>query len=1246
MIFVVVFRRLFMAISLRTRAASRTVALSALLLAPYALYAQGTTATLSGTVTDPTGAVVPNAVVVLKNTKSTDVRTSKSGGSGDFSFSAVPVGDYEVDITAAGFKDYKLAGVHLDPGDTRSLREVQLVTGSDTESVTVNEASNEITVDSGEQSSLISAEDIKHLSVEGRDVTELLKILPGFAISAGSTNTAYDPSQVSVNGALGSYNGNGTTGNSIALLSDGVDITDPGNFGAAIQNVNYDFVAEVKVQTSSFGADEARGPIVIDAVGQSGGDKYHGSLYTYGRTNQLDSTDWLANNTGQQKAPDREVYPGFTFGGPVLIPGLDFNRSKKLTFWAGAEDYAQRNVYAYGGAAGAILPALVPTANMRKGDFSADELSKYLGNDYTNTGYSNIAGTPVTDLSGATLATPGQLTTINPVTSQILNSLPLPNETSANGFNYITTNLIDNDLWQARGRVDYSINDKNKLFVVYSKEAGKAGVPQNEYYSPRGNLGGVNVPGGGLLSDINSEIGSLNYTAIISPKITNELYIGGSWLLQNFVAKSFAATTLNGTYTNTGLFNNGSKVFPQLQDYGNDGLPLLLLPDTTFGGIYAKKWVRTGGDNLTYVVGKHTIRVGAFGQLDTNHEVNAFQGTNGALSLYYFGENSTDPVAGAVHWTGAQGSGNGGNYLANFLEGGVQAYNQENITVAPNIYFWNVDAYAQDHWRITPHLTIDYGVRFDHLTPWSDPHGIGIPVFSPAAYKAGTNPTLPGFLWHAIDPSIPLTGLSTKWAYVEPRGGFAWDAYGTGQTVVRGGFGIYRSHDSFNDATNGLAAVEGQRSANANGPLLLSSLSAVAASVTAPGGFAQGGSGSGFMQGDDQQPQVYTYNFAVDQKSVFHSLIEIAYIGNVSKHLLNNGSNLSVNLDNINALPIGSLYKPNPVTGVTLPLLPPTGTASPTNAANSISNLSANEIDQWRPYPLYGSLNVAQHNVYGSYNSLQAVWNKQSGHLYYGINYTFSKALGVLGSDSNGNPTDPFNYRNDYLPLSFDRTHIFNVNYSYDIPNLVKNKFLGAAVNGVSISGITNVQSGGDFISQNNSNFGLGGGLATFNQTGQPGTIPISNTVFLGTPDVNLQPRLTCDPSVRTNSSNYVNGACLALPNVGQQGTVRLPYIHEPGYIKSDLTASKNFKVAEGQNVQFRFAAYNFLNHPNTTFDTGLQPNNLLLNYNNGTATAATSAQPLAQALATTQNANAAVFGTTKLRTGPRTIEMSLKYTF
>ncbi len=1284
-------------------------------------YAQATTASLGGTVTDTTGAVVPNAQIVLKSTLRGDTRTSVSNAAGVFNFAAVSSGDYVVTITAAGFKAFQQTGIHLDPGDERSVRDIKLEAGGATETVEVTTATDTVNLDSGEQSSLISAEEIQHLSVEGRDVTELLKILPGFAISRGGAgnfdNSSYDPAQVQPTGALGQYAANGTPVNGQALLFDGVDITDPGAFGGALQNVNYEQVAEVKVQTSSFTADTAHGPIVINAVGKSGGAHYHGSLYTFARTYQLNSTDWIAKYSGQTKPPDRYVYPGFTFGGPVLIPGTKFNSSKKLTFFGGAEDYAQRNAYAYGSASGATLTALVPTPGMRTGDFSQAQLQQYLGTNYqvlpagthtanglgcnylqggtfqsSNVPDANICTVPVTAPDGSALANGNVGAYLDPLSKIILNEMPLPNTASNGTYNWITTNLINNDLWQARGRVDYSASDKDKLFAVYSIEKGVQGVPQNEYYSARGNLGGINVPGGGLLSTLSTHLATLNYTHVFTPSLTNSFYAGAVYFTQDFVAKTPSAVQ-NNPYQ--GAFNNGSLVQPTLEDYGNDGLPLLRTPDTTYGGIFANKQVRIAGDNVTKVLGKHTFEAGVFYQWDDNPQVAPFINTNGTINLYYIGGNLTDHATGkTVYGTGA---GNGGNFLADFAEGQVFQYSQTNIEPEPNLYFWNLAEFVQDHWRIAPRLTLDLGVRLEHMTPWQDAHGLGIGVFTPANYAAdapaalagtGTN-AAPGIRWHSIDPSIPNGGRPTRPLFAEPRAGFAWDMTGKGDTVLRGGFGWYRAHDAYNDADNQEQTTLGLRSITLNGPLTLSSIPSYR-STLGTGGFVKDSSVYAFDPNDDQEPQVFTYNVALDQRLPGKMLLELAYVGNRSNNLLNDGSTQNTTLDNINSLPVGALFGAQPNTR---PDLAGTGALnvatgvnaggdncyrpgalypvfqSSTNPNNcSTGSLSQGVIDSFKPYPIYNHIFVPEHNAYSNYNGLQVGITKQSGASHFNVNYTFSKALGILGTGGSATysyPADPFNYANDYSNMPFDRRHIFNASYSYTLGNVVKERFIGGVTNGWELSGITNYQSGANLPSIISSNFGIGGTInvpvgtvATVGAntstcpaftTGTSGTTTavascsfgVSSTALLGTPDVNLQPRISGFPNQVTQQHQYINSSAFGLPALGTEGAYRYGFLPGPGFFNSDLTAAKRFKVTESSSVQLRVAAFNFINHANNTFTT-VNPANYTLTFSQASTTT-----DLNQALASANAASASPqFGLAPLREGRRIMELGLRYDF
>ena len=1258
-------------------------AIGAVMLLPQAGRSQGTTASLGGIVTDATGAVIPNAAVAVTNKATGDKRTVHANGAGVFSFSALPVGNYQVDITATGFAGFEQKDVELHPGDQITVRDIRLAAGSTSTTVEVTSAQERINLDSGEQSALITSEQIQHLSVEGRDVTELFKILPGFAISNGGsgnfTNVQYDPSQVNPQGALGQYAANGTPVNGQALLTDGVDITDPGAFGGALQNVNYEQVAEVKVQTGSFTADTAHGPIVINAVGKSGSNKFHGSLYTYARTGQLNSTDWIANYTAQGKPDDRFVYPGFTFGGPVLIPGTGFNRNRKLTFFVGAEDYAQRNVYAYGSAPNATLTALVPTAGMRNGDFSQAQLQQYLGPAYTidpngnactisgggTPADQNICRVPVTAPNGSPVANGNISAYLDPLSKIILNGMPLPNTTSNGTYNWITTNLVNNNLWQAKGRFDLAASDKDHIFGSYSIEKGAQGVPQNEYYSPRGNIGGINVPGGGLVSTVDTHVASLNYTHIFSSLLTNEFYLAGAYFKQNFVPKNFAATAGNPYQ---GVFNNGSKVQPTLEDYGNDGLPLLRTPDATYGGIFAEKQVRIAGDNVTKVWGKHTIRGGVFYQFDSNPQVPPFINTNGTINLYYIGETINDPVKGTLHSTGIVGSGNGGNFLADFAEGYIFQYMQTNIMPESNLYFNNLAGYMQDHWRVGQRLTLDGGVRFEHMTPWEDAHNVGVGVFSPAAYAAGVNSAiLPGITWHGIDKSVPNGGRPTRWGFVEPRVGFAWDAYGQGKTVVRGGFGIYRAHDAYNNAANQNQSTLGVRTYTVNGPLLLSSVSSYQ-SAASQGSFTPDSNAYAFDPTDDEEPRVRTYNLAVDQRLPGKMLVEIAYVGNWSDKLSNDGSTQNTTLDNINNLPIGALFGAQPnsrpdtaaTAGMVYPIFGPA--AGGTNV--SVGSLDQAHIDTYKKYPLYNHLYVPEHNAYSNYNGLQVDLTRQQGHGTFNVNYTFSKALGILGiggSATYSYPGDPFNYQNDYYYMPFDRRHIFNAAYSYVLGNPVKSHWLGEATNGWELSGIVNYQSGGDLQSIVSSNFGVNGNIvvpvgatatagsnsSTCTTTSGTGTCTfgISNSAILGTPDVNLQPTVVGNTQAVSRSQHqFINANAFSLPNLGTNGPYKYGYLPGPGFFNTDITAAKRFRVTEGSSLQLKVAAFNFLNHANNTF-TSVNLSNYTMDINE-TATTGTLNQALLNSTVSNGAPGVNQFGAAPLRTGRRVMELALRYDF
>lgn len=1236
---------------------------------PHYLAAQGTTASLGGIVTDSSGAVVPRAPVELRNTISGDVRSTQTNGSGVFSLSAIPSGDYTLDIKVQGFNVFEQTGIHLDPGDDRSIREIKLTIGA-TESVVVTSATGQLDLDSGELSNTISSLDIQHLSVEGRDVTELLKILPGMAINNGTNteNRSYDPSIVNFTGALGAYSGNGTPVNATSLLTDGTDITDPGSYGIAIQNVNYDQVAEVKVQTGSFTADTARGPVVINAIGKSGGDRFHGSLYTYARTSQLNAVDWIANYTGQGKPPDRQIYPGATLGGPVLIPGTNFNHNRKLTFFVAGEDYAQRNVYAYGGASTAILGAIVPTAGMRNGDFSATQLAQYLGPFYKPTkpgaqcsnSYGNVCAVPQTGPSGQAIANGNIAPYMDAESKLVLSYMPLPNLTGSartGADNYITTNLVDNNLWQARGRMDYAISDKNKFFAVYSIEKGLAYEPNGIYsYIPSVPFGNVNTPGGGEDSTIGSHVASLNFTTVMSPTLTNEFYAAAAYFSQRFSARNPTASSKAPAIAASGnsyqgLFNNGSTALVAVGDYGYDGLPFNTPFDSTFGGYYANKQIRTAGDNLTKLLGKHTVRTGVFYQWSANPQSQQ-QNTGGSIANYYMPSTWTDPILGTVYNT--DGNGISGNYVANFAEGHFGSFSQVSFQPFNNVYFWNFSGYVQDHWRISPRFSLDIGIRLEHFTPWIDAHGVGVAIFDPADYAAtsgavgaGTGAHQPGILSHNTDPRVPLSGVSLQTVAPEPRLGFAWDPYGGGHSTLRGGYGIYRQHDSYNDVQSPLNTASGQLNYTSPSQATLATVygyQSVVAGNSAK--FTKDQNINALLKGDDQQPVIYTYNLAWDQQLPHGVVFEIAYAGNRSQHLLN-----SFKPSNINALPVGTLYKAQPNSGRTdtastvgkvFPLFTPAGQSGNNT---SFQNLTQAVIDSFRPYPLYNAVYAQSHTAYANYNGLQTQISAVGRHNRVNVNYTWSKALGAVAG---GDPTD---IRNDYNLVNYSRKHIFNATYTVMTGDLVRSRGLGLAANGWELSGYVGLQSGPNMPSVYSGNFALGGtltlptgsvgiipGQAPSTCTANPCTLGVSSTIFLGTPDVSLQPALLTPPQ-GNGTHQYAKANAFGLPTLGSNGTFHFGYLSGPAFFDADISATKHFKVTDNSNLAFRFSGFNFLNHPNVSF-SNLDPSAYTLNY-----TQTVTGANINTAVTNAVNDNAG-FGTAKFKAGRRILELSLRYNF
>jgi hypothetical protein len=1182
------------------------------LLAAGSLRAQGIFATLTGTVTDPSGSVVADAKVVLKDAVSGSARDTVANGEGYFSFASVPVGTYTLTVEAAGFQLYKADDIRLGGGEKRKVN-VSLAVGASTQSIVVSAEDTPIAMtDSGEKSFTLEAKELQNFVQVGSNAAEYIKIVPGFGIQNGTSNKAnYNGATIGINanGDSGSqsplnaaFSYNGLPTNSLDITADGAHVSDPGCNCDTPVNPNSDFVQEFRVLTSNFSAENQKGPILITSVTKAGGRDFHGSGFFSARNHSLNANDWLNNASGVKQPANAYYYPGGTIGGPVLIPGTDFNKSRqKLFFWTGFEYYKQTLDTG-------LLRATVPTAGEINGNFSPTEVAKEGTITASGKAPGQLKAGAIAAFGGTTIpacSSAGQTGCIDPNMQALMKLFPAPNAdpNTTGGFNYVQSEIFaqNNRQWTIRG--DYDISDNTKVFVRYNYQREVQQFPVGLWWR-----NGDQVPYPSAIQGRNkSDSWAGTLTHVFSTTMTNETVIAYTFVgFPNVFADPKKVARATAGYAYAGLFKNGVSQIPSFGQFGPHEAALMFNPGGfeaggTSQGLYANKYMPSVSDTLSKLITSHTLKAGFFYEWIRNAQP-ANNNTNGLLQV------SSDNTFSY------------GNEYADLLTGNLSNYTETNFNRINDINYTTLEFFVQDSWKATKRLTIDYGMRFTHFTPWIDGKNFGYSIFNQAAYTAGGGstcagaPTFCGFEWHAKNSSVPLGGFPTRALFYQPRFGAAYDLRGNGKTVLRGGWGRFYYHSG--QFTNGLDASAGVATAglsptswvggtgcptNKGGSALFASYLSclnVSASPASP---------AAVDSKDDRQPYTDSYSFTIGQQTPWRGYFEAAYVGNRSRDLGNTSGGAG---SNINMVPLGAML--------------------------TATNPGLADANKFRPLQGYGNLNQATNNLYANYNSMQLSWARHVGRYTVQANYTLQKALGIVAPTYN-----PFNLRSNYGVLPSDRRQLFNIAYSIDEGTLVHsdNRFVNGAANGWQISGITQIESGanltygGTYSGVPNTNFGMNlngaiipGSISMANPKG----IPINNQSILGTNAVQLNPIVTCNPLSGLGPHQYINGNCFAAPTtVGKNGPTLLPVAYGPKYFDSDLAVFKNFSVTESKKLQFRIQAYNFLNHPLYSFNGS----NLNLNFVQDPVTL--------QLTQTSSN-----FGKVTQKQGARVMEFAVKFYF
>ena len=1115
-------------------------ALSALLCLAPSIQAQSS-GEITGVVTDPSGAIIPSAKVTVTNRATGQTRTATSNSSGIFDFPGLDVGQYDLTVRMGGFETFKKTNIVMNVAQTLS-EDAKMQVGAEGQTVTVEADALQVQGETNEISTLITGQQMTQLATNGRNVIGLTSLGTGVS----TTNPSFNG--VTAQGSSFNLSFNGMRPDHNNWLIDGGEVYDRGSGGKLDVMPSPDVLSEFQVLSSNYTPDYgiSSGGTVSMAI-KSGTKSFHGGLWEFDRNDIFNAYNYFSKQTTpvQPKPELRLNIYGGAIGGPVVIPGL-YNKNKDKTFFFWSEEWRKLVQGANPNSQSTVPAADFPVAgqDFHYVPFPSDKVGTIIVPNtadpaklalYAANGL--VAGSPFPNNT-----IPAALLDPNAVLFMNSGAIPKPN---SGVDQFIASPKQPTNVREDVVRIDHNITDKYHLLGSWiHDEMSQTEIPtqwSGDTYSTVGDV--FKNP---------SWAAVVKLTQTLSPTVLNETAFNVNGNTINVtpvgVYQQPAGWTASSFFTGNNLLNR----LPQI---GFSGGPL----NTTYTAIY---WPWHNSfldyqlrDDLSITKGKHALKMGfSYMRMDKNQQLQA--DTEGDYT--FNGSNFSD------------------NSYTNLLLGFASSYDQLQTQRTGHYVNNTYSFYVQDDWRATPRLTLNIGLRYDALPHVYDKNN-QLGNFSPAAYSAanaqapsatdGTlNPAGPGFavvngesfylngIQLAGVGGVPPGLVQNDYKTVQPRIGFAYDLFGNGKTIIRGGSGIFYERVQGNDTynINTTPPFSYQPTANSiyfSNPNTSNQTGATATLPVSP---------ANLTNESTYYPNPGTLQFSLGvQREIAPSIVaQVQYVGTT-------GWNQN-DLREINDLPLSDVTDRQAVA-----------------TAGANANL-------YRQFLGFSNIRQEENEQPFSYHSLQAAVRLEQRHgLSAQFSYTYSHEIDIQSSDltsvtlsgSGGALSNPYDPNYDRGSGGFDRRHIFNANYTYTLPFFLHsdNVLARQALGGWQVAGVTTFEAGVPINIYYNGpdTLGLGGNTTNRPDVVGPVTYPKKQGAWFNT------------AAFANPIAPWATGAPVGTTGFGN---ARKDAVVGPGLNNWNLSLYKEFLLTshEGPRFQLRAESYNTFNHTQfNNVDTG-----------------------------------------------------------